>query len=110
MVPKQQDNNSIIYFLKALKKHGDDVEMSPSWFMSDDAPQFYSAWTHVFLSDDKSPAKLLYSWHLDRAWKGLLKTIANAEGQKSVYQQLKVVMQCKHKKVFTTSLQKLLLI
>uniref|UniRef100_A0A1X7TXT6 ZSWIM1/3 RNaseH-like domain-containing protein n=1 Tax=Amphimedon queenslandica TaxID=400682 RepID=A0A1X7TXT6_AMPQE len=40
--------------------------ISPLVFMSDDAEQYYCAWSGVY---GLVPKKLLCSWHVDRAWK-----------------------------------------
>ena len=55
--------------------------------MSDDAEQFYSAWSSVF---GFTPQKLLCTWHVDRAWrKALKKHIKSQEVQALVYATLR---------------------
>ena len=51
-----------IFFSALRDKCG---ELSPSCIMSDDAPQFYSAFISVFSA---KPRKLLCIWHVWRAW------------------------------------------
>ena len=57
----------------------------PSWFMSDDADQFYIAWITTFLGN---PKKLLCS---RQAWRQQLKRINNPEKEQT-YQTLKVLV------------------
>ncbi|XP_065831991.1 uncharacterized protein [Oscarella lobularis] len=100
-VSNKEDRISLVYFLQAVKRNCDKApEIRPSWFMSDDAPQYFSAWTEVFSSSSTNsppPTKLLCSWHVERAWKGHLKAISDIDLQKAIYKQLKVMMQFKDK-------------
>ena len=50
------------FFAKVKEKTG---SVSPEWFMSDLAPQFYDAFTYV---NECSPKKLACTWHVDKAW------------------------------------------
>ena len=42
--------------------------LTPKWFMSDLAEQFYSAWISTF-PRSSPPNTLLRTWHVDRAWR-----------------------------------------
>ena len=59
-------------------------------FMSDDADQFYAAWSSTM---NNVPQKLLCIWHVDRAWRGKISSIKNTEMQKSVYRTLRMVLE-----------------
>ena len=59
--------------------------------MSDDAPQYYSAWCSIF---ENTPKKLLCSWHVDRAWRDNVKSkIRDKDLETTVYQNLKILME-----------------
>lgn len=76
-------------FFKALKnKVG---ELSPAWFMSDLAEQFYTAWVAIFRK--KNPHKLVCAWHVDRAWRENLKALKDSELQATVYHNLRVLLE-----------------
>ena len=68
MVSNKEEKLMIICFLQAIRKKSGVIH--PHYFMSDDAKQYYSAWTYVFgIGGNK---KVLCAWHVDRAWrKGL---------------------------------------
>ena len=78
-------------FFEAIKKKVGII--TPAWFMSDDADQFYNAWIAVF---GKQPKKLLCIWHVDRAWREKLSLIDDKEMQTEVYHNLRVLMEEKN--------------
>ena len=57
----------------------------PKILMSDDAEQFYTAWTVVF---GPGPKKLLCTWHVDRAWRTNLSLIQSKDTAALVYKNL----------------------
>ena len=58
--------------------------------MSDDAQQFYNAWSNVFTK--VSPKKLLCYWHVDRAWrKALQQMVDSTEVRVHIYHHLCVM-------------------
>ncbi|GBN01390.1 hypothetical protein AVEN_110443-1 [Araneus ventricosus] len=76
----------------ALKKFFDLIDrnlgekLNPQFFMSDDAPAFYNAWTDVF---ESSPHKLLCAFHFDKAvTKQLKQLISNKLKSCEVYKSL----------------------
>ena len=72
--------------------------------MTDDAAQFYSAWVAVF---GQGPQKLLCTWHVDRAWRGALKTkVQDKEVAAAVYHNLRVLMEEPDKDEFEELLHK----
>ena len=76
-ISNREDQFLLMNFFKALKNRVG--ESSPAWFMSDLAEQFYTAWVAIFRI---KPHKLVYVWHVDRAWRENLK---ESELQATVY-------------------------
>ena len=66
--------------------------LSPKYFMSDLAEQFYSAWIAVFYSI-KPPNKLICTWHVDHAWRENLKKFTNSELKATLYHNLRVLLE-----------------
>lgn len=65
--------------------------MSPTWFMSDSAPQFYNAFCDV---NECTPLQLFYTWHVDKRWKEQLREkIGNLDVYKEVYKRLRTVLE-----------------
>lgn len=58
-------------------------------FMSDDDPAMYNAWRDVFGAPDR---RILCTWHVNRAWRGKLKTIQCKERREAVH---KALMACR---------------
>ena len=71
--------------------------------MTDDAEQYVSAWVGVF---GLGPCKLLCTWHVDRAWRGAIKSIKDKDIAAKVYHNLRVLMEETDIDTFTTMLQK----
>ncbi len=71
MISNREDSLMIIEFFKKLKERVGII--SPLWFMSDDAEQFFTAWKAVF--GHGQTKKLLCAWHVDRAWRALRDSI-----------------------------------
>jgi hypothetical protein len=65
-------------------------DINTEWFMSDDAPQFYSSWCSIF---GVTPKKLLCTWHVDRAWRENVKKIKSKDLEATVYQNLRILME-----------------
>ena len=82
------------------------VQIVPSWFMSDIAPQFYEAFCTV---NECQPKRLLCTWHVDKAWKEeLRKKIGNLEIEAEVYKILRVVLEQVDEKLFDDYLSNLM--
>ena len=65
-----------MYYFEAIQINI-GYKIVPKWVMTDDAPQFYSAWESVF---GQGPQKLLCTWHVDRAWRANIRSkIQNEE-------------------------------
>ena len=60
-----EDFSTMVVFFSEIKKRCGTVENA--FFMSDMANQFYNAWVAVM--GPRRPAKLLCTWHVDKAWK-----------------------------------------
>ena len=67
-ISNREDQFLLMNFFKALKENVGDL--SPAWFMSDLAEQFYNAWIAIF---ESKTHKLVCLWHVDRAWREHLK-------------------------------------
>ena len=73
-------------FFSAIKARIGPLE--PEVFMTDDAPQYFSAWQHVFGKSSKTK-KLLCRWHLDKTWRKAIKEkITETDKKPSVYHHL----------------------
>ena len=59
----REDKYVLHNFFTAVKKRVSSI--TPQWFMSDDAEQFYNALRSVFGEVNN---KLLCTWHVNRAW------------------------------------------
>ena len=84
----REDKHALVNFLNKVKENTGLV--TPAYFMSDDAEQFFTAWTEVF---GLCPNKLLCTWHVDRAWRGKLSIIGNKELEATVYHSLRVLLE-----------------
>uniref|UniRef100_A0A1X7UQV6 ZSWIM1/3 RNaseH-like domain-containing protein n=1 Tax=Amphimedon queenslandica TaxID=400682 RepID=A0A1X7UQV6_AMPQE len=73
----KEDTCSLVQFLKPLLERV--AAISPLVFMSDDAEQYYCAWSGVY---GLVPKKLLCSWHFDRAWKKAIREHISGSEQK----------------------------
>ncbi len=96
MLSNREDSMVLIEFFKVIKQRVGSL--SPSWFMSDDAEQFFTAWRAVF--GDNETKKLLCAWHVDRAWRRALREhIPNKSNQIETYHQLRLLLtECEEQK------------
>ncbi|XP_042149329.1 uncharacterized protein LOC8043964 [Ixodes scapularis] len=72
--------------------------ISAKVFMSDDASEFYNAWSAVM-----SPAErqLLCTWHVDKNWKlNIRKLVEGQELMASVYKAVRVLLECQDQEEF----------
>ena len=65
----REDSLISVQFLKAVKERTGSIK--PRWFMSDDAAQFFNAWTADF--GDHGIKRLLCAWHIDKSWRCALR-------------------------------------
>ena len=90
-----------IFFLAVHKACG---MISPKWFMSDDAEQYYNAWKGVFNTSQTN--KILCVWHIQRAWrKALRQHISDKNDQIHIYHSLNVLLQERDESHFRKLLQ-----
>lgn len=83
-------------FFDSIKKAVGNI--SPEWFMSDMAPQFFDGFCLVF---GQMPKQLYCTWHVDKAWKeNLRKRIRDFEVEVEVYKQLRTVLEQTDEKMF----------
>ena len=102
MISNREDSIALIEFFKSIKIVCGNI--TPKWFMSDDAEQYFNAWRGVF-SENKT-SKLLCVWHIHRAWcKALHDHIPDKQDQSNVYHMLCVLLQEHDESKFRTMLQ-----
>ena len=87
-IANREDGTLLKYFYGAVKSN--IGEINTEWFMSDDAPQYYSTWVGTFKS---VPKKLLCTWHVDRAWRESIKQFNDKELEATVYHNLRVLLE-----------------
>ena len=66
--------------------------LTPKWFKSDLADQYYSAWVTT-LNCSPPPQKLLCTCHVDRAWRENLKKISDNNLKITVYHNFRVLLE-----------------
>lgn len=92
-------------FFNEIRKNSGSV--NSKLFMSDMAPQFYNAWVSVM--GDPRPAKLICTWHVDKAWKEeLRKKAGDLSVEAELYKLLRIVLQQTEETVFENCLQALM--
>ena len=64
------DKYILIDFLMAVRNRVGAIKAR--WVMTDIAEQYFSAWVAVF---GLEPCKLLCIWHVNRTWRGAIKSI-----------------------------------
>ena len=62
-VTNSEDTVHLVNFLRSVKEKVEETKTHV--FVSDDAQQYFNAWSEIFGKDDTK--KLLCSWHIDRA-------------------------------------------
>ena len=86
-ISNREDQFVLLNFFQASKSKAGTV--SPRWFMSDLAEQFYNAWVATF----NTSHKLVCTWHVDHAWRENLKQLKDSELQAIVYHNLRVLLE-----------------
>ena len=98
-----EDTTILVQFLKAVHNRVDEIETSV--LMSDCEEQYFIAWPGTFITTANTK-KLLYIWHVDRAWRKALHVhILNAQQRIEVYFQLCVLIQERNQSEFVVRLQ-----
>ena len=105
MVSNKEEKLMIICFLQAIRKKSGVIH--PHWFMSDDAEQYYSAWTYVFgIGGTK---KVLCAWHVDRVWRKDLNLHIKSQTKRiEIYHQLRILLAERTESQFRVMLQEFL--
>ena len=104
-ISNRQDTDTLITVLRAVEMRSGQV--TPRWFTSDDAQQFFNAWETVFGTEGCN--KLLCAWHLDRSWRCALNNlISNVTNRLEVYHHLRVLLQERNEADFRVLLQQFL--
>ena len=84
-----EDTTFIRIFFDVLKKKCGTL--SPRWFMSDTANQYFNAWVGTM---DTRPTKLIYLWHVDKAWReNLRQTIGDLHVEEEVYKMMRTLLE-----------------
>ena len=93
--------NFMELFFEKLVENGDVV--SPVYFMSDTATQFYDAFSYV---NGCQPISLFCTWHVDKAWRENLRShiASSQEVVGEVYKYLRAVLEQTDQKVFESDL------
>ena len=98
-----EDTAILIQYMKAMKEK--NSSLSPQWFMSDDADQFFNAFRAVF--GKGRTKKVLYAWHLDRSWRGALRQHVKQNAKRvEIYHFLRVLLIEREEPEFRVKLQK----
>ena len=104
-ITNREDVTLLVEFFKAIEKN--TGPLSPQWFMSDDAPQYFSAWKGVFGAPDTQ--KILCAWHVDRAWRTALNEhVLDKQCRIEIYHQLRVLLMENDESTFRVLLQQLI--
>lgn len=90
MISNREDAMALQPFFVAIKSICGNI--TPKWFMSDCAEQYFNAWKGFF--DVSKTTKLVCIWHVHRAWRKALKEhISDRESQINVYHMLCILLQ-----------------
>ena len=104
LVTNRENTTTLTQFLESVKKQTGPI--APTTFMSDDAEQYYTAWVGVFGRNET--AKLLCSWHVDRAWKKTVQETISQEDRTTVYHHLRILLEETDEREFRKRLQEVL--
>jgi len=91
MICNCEDTVSLAAFFRAIKARlAPGTSYCASHVMTDDASQYYNAWSSVF----GSAVKLLCTWHVDRSWhKAIKQHVPQVEDQIEIYHMLCSLLQ-----------------
>ena len=96
-VPIAQDFTHVCVFFKMIRRNCG--QLSPKWFMTDIAPQFYNAW--VAINNGSRSQQLYCTWHVDKAWREeLRKKVGNLDTESEIYKMLQTILQQPNEKSF----------
>ena len=88
----REDYIALKLFLRDFRKECGKISCTA--FMSDDASQYFQAWSSTMVdAGDISPAKLLCTWHVSRSLeKNIWTKIKTAKQREFVYHHIKTIM------------------
>ena len=105
VITNREDALLLMEFLKEIKKR--TGPLTPQWFMSDDADQYFNAWRGVF--GENGTKKILCSWHVDRAWRAALhEHITDTKNKVEIYHFLRLLLTKNQESDFQVLLQQFL--
>ena len=104
-ITNREDTTILIQNMKAIKQKVNSL--TPQWFMSDDADQFFNAFRVVFGSTGTK--KILCAWHIDRSWRRALRQhIRGNDRRIEIYHYLRVILMESDPAEFRVQLQQFL--
>ena len=84
-----EDTCTLKVFFQSMKEKSGSIK--PAVFMSDDANQYWNAWSDTF--GGEGTKKLFCAWHVDRSWrKALREHVPDHADQATLYHHLKVLL------------------
>lgn len=90
MISNRTNTPTMQAFFESLKSTTGEVHAA--YFMSDDAQEYYKAWSSVM---GKPKNKLLCIWHVDKNWRNkILSLIKGRQQQVDAYMNLRMLMEC----------------
>ena len=101
MLSNREDGISLIPFFEAIKCSSGVI--TPSWFLSDDADNYFNAWKAVFSEGDTK--KILCTWHIDRTWRKALVETVRDKDQIKIYHQISILLNERDEAKFRVTLQ-----
>lgn len=105
-ISNREDAIVLTAFLKAVKSRLKE-HINPKYFMTDDAQQYFTAWTAAFESQHMQ--KFLCRWHIDRAWRKKISQHIDSQQEKiETYHLLQVLLLERDKAKFANLLQQFL--
>lgn len=89
LITNKEDRTTLTYFFQCLYARTDLI--ASNTFMSDDAPQYWNAWSSVYGTNQTR--KLLCIWHVDRSWRrALQRHVHEKSEQVAIYHSLRVLL------------------
>ena len=89
LITNKEDTGSLTHFFHCLYARTGSI--TPNTFMSDDAQQYWNAWSSVYGANHTK--KLLCTWHVDRSWRrGVQWQVTDKSDQVSTYHCLRLLM------------------
>lgn len=89
-ISNHEDGMVISEFFSVLKEKTGDLE--PDWFMTDDAPQYFTAWQNEYDVSARTK-KILCRWHIDKSWRRALnEKVSDKSDRIDIYHHLMVLM------------------